>query len=366
MKLEHEFYRLPLLFDTDRLKQEVSAFKNIDWMPHPTGYPGNAAVPLISVNGELNDEFTGQMLPTSHLEKCPYIKQAIASFKSVFSRSRLMKLAGNCEVPEHSDINYHWYNRVRIHIPIITTPAVKFHCGGKTTHMAAGESWIFDSWKMHKVVNTGPADRIHLVIDTSGSAAFWNLLQKSQPNPEAGAPAKNNKLIPFNPNERPEINTEKYNSQLAMSPGEVDALTLDIIDDLHSAKGNDPGQSRLFEEALHQFRHDWRSLWSLYGPSKLGQAHYQLLIDNTQDIISGFKQLMLGSNNTSAAQVMRARVLVSALNPEYDTLKMPGSQLGVTHQVPMMHKHTAAEKVISRNGPCPCGSGKKYKRCHGA
>ena len=26
---------------------------------------------------------------------------------------------------------------------------------------------------------------------------------------------------------------------------------------------------------------------------------------------------------------------------------------------------TASEKV-SRNGPCPCGSGKKYKRCHGA
>ena len=21
---------------------------------------------------------------------------------------------------------------------------------------------------------------------------------------------------------------------------------------------------------------------------------------------------------------------------------------------------------VTRNGPCPCGSGKKYKRCHGA
>jgi len=21
---------------------------------------------------------------------------------------------------------------------------------------------------------------------------------------------------------------------------------------------------------------------------------------------------------------------------------------------------------VSRNGPCPCGSGKKFKRCHGA
>jgi preprotein translocase subunit SecA len=29
-------------------------------------------------------------------------------------------------------------------------------------------------------------------------------------------------------------------------------------------------------------------------------------------------------------------------------------------------RHSAADKEPSRNGPCPCGSGKKYKRCHGA
>jgi preprotein translocase subunit SecA len=23
------------------------------------------------------------------------------------------------------------------------------------------------------------------------------------------------------------------------------------------------------------------------------------------------------------------------------------------------------EKTVGRNGPCPCGSGKKYKNCHG-
>ncbi|MCB0573627.1 MAG: SEC-C domain-containing protein [Saprospiraceae bacterium] len=23
------------------------------------------------------------------------------------------------------------------------------------------------------------------------------------------------------------------------------------------------------------------------------------------------------------------------------------------------------EKVVGRNDPCPCGSGKKYKHCHG-
>jgi uncharacterized protein YecA (UPF0149 family) len=26
----------------------------------------------------------------------------------------------------------------------------------------------------------------------------------------------------------------------------------------------------------------------------------------------------------------------------------------------------AAVEKVGRNEPCPCGSGKKYKRCHGA
>jgi preprotein translocase subunit SecA len=25
-----------------------------------------------------------------------------------------------------------------------------------------------------------------------------------------------------------------------------------------------------------------------------------------------------------------------------------------------------SERAIGRNDPCPCGSGKKYKKCHGA
>ena len=29
-------------------------------------------------------------------------------------------------------------------------------------------------------------------------------------------------------------------------------------------------------------------------------------------------------------------------------------------------RHVADEDRIGRNDPCPCGSGKKYKKCHGA
>jgi preprotein translocase subunit SecA len=40
-----------------------------------------------------------------------------------------------------------------------------------------------------------------------------------------------------------------------------------------------------------------------------------------------------------------------------------GAQANVPQQVHQEPIH--AEKHIGRNDPCPCGSGKKYKNCHG-
>ena len=85
-------------------------------------------------------------------------------------------------VPEHADINYHWFYRVRVHIPIVTRPEVLFHCGGETVHMRGGEAWLFDNWRLHSVENPTPDARIHLVADTSGSASFWQFVaQAAQP-----------------------------------------------------------------------------------------------------------------------------------------------------------------------------------------
>ncbi len=352
MKLEKEFYRLPLAFDVERLKYEISAFGEPDWIAHPSAYKGNSAIPLISVNGQINDDFLGQMQATQHLERCPYIKQVIDSFNSVFSRSRLMRLAGGCEVPEHSDINYHWYTRVRIHIPIITTPDVIFYCGDKSAHMAPGEAWIFDSWKMHRVVNANRATRIHLVIDTCGSADFWNMVEASEPYT---ASENNARMVGFDANARVNIRTEKYNVQVVMLPGEVDALALDLIDDLRKARSGDIAEAESFTHDVHQFRHEWRSLWSSHGPSRSGWPQYQALIDDTLTRVSAYSTICL-ENGTSPAQVLNARILQSTLNPEAASTDAPQK----TH-----HPLPAQTQKTGRNAPCPCGSGKKYKACHG-
>ena len=92
MRLAKPFYRLPVRFDAERLRAEVDALPSTAWAAHPNEIEGNSSVRLISANGGENDEVSGVMLPTAHLQQCPYMLQVLASFGVVWSRSRLMRL----------------------------------------------------------------------------------------------------------------------------------------------------------------------------------------------------------------------------------------------------------------------------------
>ncbi len=175
MRLPKPFYRLPVRFDVPRLAAEVSQLPASAWAPHPNEIEGNSSVRLISADGAENDDVSGRMLVTPHLKAAPYVRQVLASFGVVWSRSRLMRLAPGAVVPLHADINYQWYSRVRLHSPVQTHPDVAFYCGDERVHMAAGEAWLFDNWRLHRVENPSHVERIHLVADTSGTAPFWRL-----------------------------------------------------------------------------------------------------------------------------------------------------------------------------------------------
>lgn len=152
MKLSSAFIKLPLRFDAERLAQEASQFSEEDWTYHPLRHTGNTALPLVSANGEVNDRYAGEMQSTAALQQCPYILQTMAKFQTVVGRSRLMRLAVGTDVPSHSDGNYTWRNRVRIHIPIITHSDITFSSVRNIdVHMAAGEAWTFDNWRQHAV-----------------------------------------------------------------------------------------------------------------------------------------------------------------------------------------------------------------------
>src|SRR5882724_6956049 len=159
MHLPKPFFRLPRRFDVTRLCQEVAGMPSRAWAPHPNGIEGNSSVRLISAGGGENVLVDGDMRETVNIGQAPYIRQVLASFNVPWSRTRLLRLAPGATVPPHADINYHWFYRVRLHIPIVTRPEVRFRCDAASVHMAAGEAWVFDNWRLHSVVNPTPDER---------------------------------------------------------------------------------------------------------------------------------------------------------------------------------------------------------------
>src|SRR5690349_14641365 len=186
--------------------------------PASQGHPGNSALPLISSGGDPgNDATKGPMRPTPHLARCPYLRQVLASFGAVLGRTRLMRLDGNAEATPHADTNYYWMQRVRIHVPVVTSPERRFLFGDRSVHMAAGEAWIFDTWKTHNVLNPNPTRRIHLVADTVGSAAFWDLVALGK----TGAALR---FVSFDASSDPALEFETVNHPVVMSPWEQEVL----------------------------------------------------------------------------------------------------------------------------------------------
>jgi hypothetical protein len=324
MKLDQPFVRLPFRFDVDQLSVELKQFQAQQWIAHPNRLKGNAAIPLISLNGLDNDDFVGHMSPTPHLERCDYIQQVMASFGEVLSRSRLMHLSGNCDVSEHVDFNYHWYSRVRIHIPITTNPGVVFHCGDEKIHMLAGECWIFDSWRRHKVVNSSSEDRVHLVIDTAGSSRFWNLVRRMQGLDDAEI-IRQSQLLKFDSMRNPEIRTERFNVSPIMAPGELEAIANDLISDFSQHAGNPHFLVDHYTNLLSDLAKDWRETWLLYGYHQEGVKQYKTILQRTVKALNPDpRALITSSNQVGVNPVIMQRIIRAALNIE----QLPGFLTG--------------------------------------
>lgn len=306
MKLAQPFIRLPVRFDAERLRAEVEALPECAWAPHPTALEGNSALRLISVDGGENDGVDGLMLPTQHLGLCPYIRQVLSSFGVVWSRSRLMRLGPHSQVPEHADINYQWFYRVRMHIPIVTRPEVQFHCGGSAVHMAPGEAWLFDNWRRHSVENPTAHSRIHLVADTSGTARFWEIVAR------AGATQSAADVLTYRAGEMPAILTEHVALRPVMPPAEVELLTADFRGELMTTGDSSDSRTRLarYHWLLQSFCFDWRQLHALRGESPQGRAEYRARVEGlrsaSKTLASG---LFMRSNGVEAHKVLEARLL---------------------------------------------------------
>ena len=306
MRLSRPFFQLPVLFDAARLQAEVAALPVEAWVAHPDQLPGNSAARLISADGGETDSVHGQMLPTRWLGTMPYLRQVLAGFGLVWSRSRLMRLAPGAGVPEHADINYHWHTRVRLHIPVFTQPEVRFHCDGEVVHMAQGEAWIFDNWRRHHVENQASRERIHLVADTTGTAAFWRFACDPAP------PRAQWRRVGWEPGANSPLLTENDQRSPVMPAAEVQWLVDDLRAELAVAADTAEVRARAarFDLLLESFVQDWRQLCALHGTSGRGRSEFLRLADAVREAARPLADgLVMRTNDVGALLVLEKRVL---------------------------------------------------------
>jgi len=309
------FFRLPRRFDALRLRDEIAAIPPQAWVPHPNGILGNSSVRLISVNGDENDLVEGTMRETTHMTCTPYIRQVLASFGVPWSRSRLLRLAPGATVPPHADINYHWFYRVRLHVPVMTREEVRFHCDGTSVHMAAGEAWIFDNWRLHNVSNPTPDERIHLVADTAGNAAFWQLAGAGENG------AENPLYVGFEAGREPVLLTERSILRPIMNPAELELLVGNMRGELISQFENADSRLRLsrYHGILDNFVRDWRHYYMLHGEDRSGWENFSRLRDSLRNAARTIGEgIVLRTNRIAVHKVLEGRVLRVCLGGEPD------------------------------------------------
>lgn len=276
MKLDHAFIQLPLHFDAPALAREIAAVDESMWMPHPQGFAGNSMLPLVASGGDPADEsFAGQMMPTPHLQACPYLARVITCLGTVIGRTRLMRLSGHAEVTLHADQGYYWADRVRVHVPITTQPTVRFDCGDAHTHMAAGDCWIFDTWRQHRVLNDDTRERIHLVVDTVGSEEFWALVGagRTHDGQQLGPDWTPQTVGPQSPVAGP-ARFESANLPVVMSPWEMAERLRFLLGEAQPFPALDTVRAQ-----TEQFLRRWRYLWAEHGDRPAGWPAFRSMAE---------------------------------------------------------------------------------------
>jgi Aspartyl/Asparaginyl beta-hydroxylase len=310
LKLDKPFIQLPLLFDTNQLAKEIEALGESSWKPHPQGFAGNSMLPLLAVNGDPDIEaFAGVMQPTPSLLRCTYLKQLLASLGATIGRTRLMQLAGQAEVTRHADQGYYWRDRVRVHVPIVTQPTVRFECDEQIINMAAGECWIFDTWRNHSVQNDSVLSRVHLVCDTVGGDAFWDIVSQGRAH-DAPKEHWNPKRIAFDPSSQTDFPCEAVNVPLVMSPWELEQHLFFLLEECQAHP-----QLALIRQHARRFVQQWKGLWAQYGDLPEGRAQFRIAMDAFVTHARPLAQGLTLHNDMPWLQVlvvMIARVAVSS------------------------------------------------------
>jgi hypothetical protein len=189
--------RLPVNFEPSRLKRDLDAIQPEEWLPHVNlaHYNGQWSGVAFRAAGNgrksiIPESFGGTFADTPLLQRYPYIGEVLASFKCPLKAARFLKLHTGSIIREHVDNDLGYEDgEVRLHIPVVTHPDVKFILDGERLVMAEGECWYTNVNLPHRVENQSPIDRVHLVIDCTVNEWLHDLIETTrlaqpQPSPD--------------------------------------------------------------------------------------------------------------------------------------------------------------------------------------
>jgi hypothetical protein len=182
--------RLPLDFDPAGLASDMDAIASTGWISHfvTQNYEGDWSV--LPLRAQAGARHPIQMIysnpaatafeDTPLLAEAPYFRAVLAGFACPLQAVRLMRLAPGSTIKEHRDHDLRFEDgTVRLHIPVVTNPAVDFRLNGVRCVMAAGTCWYLRLSDPHSVANRGPADRVHLVIDAGVNGWLTDLFDRA-------------------------------------------------------------------------------------------------------------------------------------------------------------------------------------------
>ena len=168
--------------------------------------------------------------------------------------------------------------------------------------MKAGEAWIFDNWRRHRVENNADQARIHLVADTTGTAAFWAFACGE------AAPRDQWPSVEWAPDAGTPLLTEGDQRSPVMPAAEVQWLVEDLRAEL--VAGSAGADADRFGRLLENFVLDWRQLCALHGTGGRGRSDFLGLNAAVREAAIPLADgLVMRGNGAGALLVLEKRVL---------------------------------------------------------
>jgi len=146
---------------------------------------------------------------------------------------------------------------------------------------------------------------------------------------------------------------------------------LKLVDEVYAAREKELGNEMMRRVELGVYLATIDTLWvdhldsmeALRESVRLrGYGQRDPLVEYKKDGFAMFEKLLDSIQNGIVYRIFKAGIRLQQTAPTANAEKLQSSADGKTAQKQL--KSAATEP--GRNDPCPCGSGKKYKKCHGA